>query len=333
MNGVDVIYLRPLKTYRALTINAGLLSFCRKELAQYDVIHIYGLYDLMGPVVSHYAYKAHIPYVLEPLGMTRPIDRSFRLKRVWHQIFGKRTIRHAARMIATSQQEEKELLEDGLAREKVVLRYNGVDLNEFASLPERGTFRTEWTVADGEPVVLFLGRVIPRKGVDLLISAFAEACPQKGRLVVAGPEGEVGYIKQLRELARAKGVEAHTIFTGPLYGDQKKSALADCDLFVLPSRYENFANGVAEAIAARRPVIISDRCGIGEFVAEQVGLVVPREVSAIAVALRKLIEDQTLYRKFQEACPRVASRLSWTELLAGQEAIYEKVCGKRDESH
>jgi glycosyltransferase involved in cell wall biosynthesis len=333
MNDVDVIYLRPLKTYRAMTLNAGLLNFCRKDLREYDLVHIYGLYDLLGPVVGHFAFRAGIPYVLEPLGMVRPIDRSLRLKRIWHQVFGKALIRHAARVIATSQQEEQELLEDGLPRKQVALRYNGVDLNEFAALPARGSFRAEWTIPPGEPVVLFLGRVIPRKGVDLLISAFAEACPQHGRLVVAGPEGEVGYVGQLRELARAKGVEARTIFTGPLYGDQKKSALADCDVFALPSRYENFSNSVAEAIACCKPVIVSDRCGISEFVVDQVGLVIPREVPAIVDALRRLLADPALYARFQAACPAVAGRLSWRELLAVQEKLYEQVLGKRDESH
>ncbi len=333
MNGVDVVYLRPLKTYRAMTLNTGLLAFCRKELPQYDLIHIYGLYDLLGPVVAHYASRAGIPYVLEPLGMVRPIDRALRLKRLWHQIFGKPLIRHAARMIATSQQEEGEFLEDGLPRKQIALRYNGVDLNEFATLPPRGAFRSEWTIPPDEPVVLFISRVIPRKGVDLLISAFAEACPERGRLVIAGPEGEVGYIAQLRELARSKGVEPRTIFTGPLYGDQKKAALVDCDLFALPSRYENFANSVAEAIACCRPVIISDRCGISEFVTNQVGLVIPREVPAIAGALRLLLSDHVLYQSFQEACPRVAGQLSWDELLAVQEEIYGQVIGKHDEPH
>jgi glycosyltransferase involved in cell wall biosynthesis len=150
---------------------------------------------------------------------------------------------------------------------------------------------------------------------------------------VAGPEGEVGYVGQLRELARAKGVEARTIFTGPLYGDQKKSALADCDVFALPSRYENFSNSVAEAIACCKPVIISDRCGISEFVVDQVGLVIPREVPAIVDALRRLLGDPALYARFQAACPAVAGQLSWRELLAVQEKLYEQVLCKRDELH
>jgi glycosyltransferase involved in cell wall biosynthesis len=132
-------------------------------------------------------------------------------------------------------------------------------------------------------------------------------------------------VAKLRESAREKRIEGRTIFTGPLYGDQKKSALVDGHIFVLPSHYENFANSVAEAIACGMPVIISDRCGIQEFVAGQAGLVVLREGPALADALRQLLSDTALYDRFRVACPRVAAQLSWTELLGTQEKMYEHV--------
>jgi glycosyltransferase involved in cell wall biosynthesis len=325
LGGVEVVYLRPFATYRAMTFNTGLFDFCKKRLREFDVVHIYGLYDLLGPVVAHHCFRSGIPYVLEPLGMVRPIDRSLRLKRIWHAIFGKKLLQHASLIIATSRQEEEELLTDGFPAARIALRYNGVDLKEFATLPPVGAFRSEWTLPPDEPIVLFLGRIIPRKGVDLLIEAFAQACPQRCRLVIAGPEGESGYVAKLRESAREKHIEDRTVFTGPLYGDQKKAALVDGQVFVLLSRYENFANGVAEAIACGMPVIISDRCGIQEFVAGQVGLVVPREGPALADALRQLLSDAALYESFRNACPKVAAQLSWSELLVTQEDLYTRV--------
>jgi glycosyltransferase involved in cell wall biosynthesis len=325
LHGVEVIYLRPITGYRNTTLHAGLLSFCRQRVHDFDLVHIYGLYDLIGPTVGHYCVRAGVPYVLEPLGMFRPIDRSFRLKRIWHGIFGAPLFRHASQVIATSQQEEQELLEDGLPRDRVVLRYNGVDLDDFATLPARGTFRAKWGISPDEPVVLFLGRLIPRKGVDLLITSFARACPQSGRLVVAGPEGEPNLAQSLRAHARAEGIEPRVIFTGTLYGDEKKSALVDCDVFVLASSYENFANSVAEAIACERPVIVTDRCGISEFVAGEVGLVIPREVNALTDALRLLLNNRPLYERFQQACPRVAARLGWREMLDRQESLYGRI--------
>jgi glycosyltransferase involved in cell wall biosynthesis len=254
--------------------------------------------------------------------MFRPIDRNFRLKRAWHRMFGAPLLRHASFVIATSRQEENELLAGGLPRPQVALRYNGVNLADFVELPPRGAFRRQWAIPEGEPVVLFLGRLIPRKGVDLLISAFAAACPERGRLVIAGPEGEADYVREMRQLAEAKGIMPRAIFTGPLYDEQKKSVLVDCDVFALPSRYENFANSVAEAIVCGRPVIITDSCGISEFVVDQVGLVIPRELAALTEGLGRLLGDKALYQDFQAACPGVAARLSWPSLLSEQEDIY-----------
>jgi glycosyltransferase involved in cell wall biosynthesis len=81
------------------------------------------------------------------------------------------------------------------------------------------------------------------------------------------------------------------------------------------------------------PVIISDRCGIQEFVAGQAGLVVPREGPALADALRQLLSDTALYDRFRAACPHVAAQLSWAELLGTQEEMYVRVLQGSNESH
>ncbi len=261
-DGVEAIYLPTWLRYRAVTLNPGVAGFCGASLAKFDVVHFYGLYDLLGPAVAYFCRRRGIPYVIEPMGMYRPIDRSFRLKRIWRDSFGKSFWRGAARIIATSEMEQQELLEEGVPAEKIVIRYNGIDPGSFTSPPPRGGFREKWNVSPDEPLILFLSRIIPRKGADMLIESFAEACPLAGRLAIAGPEGEPGYLAQLKACAKKSGGEARVIFTGPLYDEEKKAALADADLFVLPSRYENFANAPAEAMACGVPVIITDACGI-----------------------------------------------------------------------
>ena len=146
------------------------------------------------------------------------------------------------------------------------MRYNGVDLVSDTTKFQRGSFRIKHGISMNEPIILFLGRMIPRKGADILIQAFSQACPESGYLVVAGPEGESGYLAYLEKCAIDSGVASRVIFTGPIYEDEKKSVLRDSDIFVLPSRYENFANVVAEAIAYEIPVIISPSCGIQPLV-------------------------------------------------------------------
>lgn len=321
LGGVEIVYLRSLFTHRALTVNPDVLAFCRSRLREFDVVHCYGLYDLLGPAVGAYARRWRIPYLIEPLGMLRPRDRSFQLKRAWRVLLGNTWMNGASRFIATSQVERAELLEGGLPEEKIALRYNGLALGEFRA-PARGTFRAELGIAPDEPLVLFLGRLIPRKRVDLLIRSFAEACPQRGCLVIAGPEGEPGYLHGLQAQVRDRGLAGRAHFPGPLFGERKIAALADADLFSLPSRYENFGNAAAEAIACGTPVVVTDRCGIAEVVDGRAGLVVSCDGDALAPALRRLLDDRGLYLRLQAGCAPLARQLSWDGVVAAQEEFY-----------
>jgi glycosyltransferase involved in cell wall biosynthesis len=324
-NGVAAIYLPTLARYRVLTINPRLIRFCRGSLAGFDLVHFYGLYDMLGPIVSYFCRRRGIPYVIEPIGMHRPIDRNIGMKNAWIRTVGRAFWRNAAMIIATSELEEQELMDDGVARNKIAMRYNGIGGDLTVNTPGRGGFRSRWGVSQDEPLILFLSRLVPRKGADLLIGAFAQACCDSGRLAIAGPEGEPGYRAKLEKCARESGVSQRVLFTGPLYGEEKNSALADADIFVLPSRYENFANVAAEAIACGVPVIITPFCGIRSLVDGRAGLVVAPEKQALAAALHKLISDRTLYAKLKAGCAEVAAQLDWDRLTEQMEGYYAQV--------
>jgi glycosyltransferase involved in cell wall biosynthesis len=286
-------------------------------------VHFYGLYDLLGPAVSLYCRRQSVPYVIEPMGMYRPIDRGFRRKVLWHRSLGKAFCGGARKFVATADLERQTLIEEGIPSDKIVVRYNGVDFDlRGAADSARGRFRQKWSIGTGEPLVLFLSRLIPRKGADILIDAFARACPESGRLVIAGPEGDAGYRAYLEARAQGAGVENRVIFTGPLYDDDKAAAFADANLFVLPSRYENFANVAAEAMTCGVPVIVSDGCGISSLVEGHAGFVVPPSTEAVAEAMQKMLSDKALYARFKAGCQQVADRLSWDHLAAQMETYY-----------
>jgi len=321
-DGVEAVYLPVRGRYRALTWNPRVIGFCRASLRRFDLVHFYGLYDLLGPSVSYFCRRESVPYVIEPMGMYRPIDRSFRLKALWHRSLGRAFWPNAAQIIATSEMEEQELLEDGVPRAKITVRYNGIDPATYETLPTRGTFRAKWGILPEETLILFLSRLIPRKGADVLIEAFAQACPESGRLVIAGPEGEPGYRAYLEKRARECGVATRVIFTGPLYDTEKNALLSEASLFALPSRYENFANVAAEAMAFGVPVIITSSCGIRSLVSGEAGLVIEPEKDALAEGIRCLIYDRALYTRLKEGCRRVAEQLSWSRLTEQMEGHY-----------
>jgi glycosyltransferase involved in cell wall biosynthesis len=322
LGGVEAIYLKTKARYRSFTINPLAIGFCRHRLQEFNIVHIYGLYDFLGPVVAKYCRRSGIPYFIEPLGMTRAIDRGFFLKKIWN-IFVDGYLGNAFRLVATSELELGELLADGFPAERVLLRYNGIDLDDFSKLPPRGAFRAKVGVRAEERLVIFLGRLIPRKGADLLIEALKQSGCENLKLVIAGPEGENGYLSFLRGMARNFDVERRVFFTGPLYGDDKKSALADADMFALPSRYENFGNAAAEAIACGTPVIVTDRCGIASLIDRRAGVVTSYDSGSLAQALRNLLVDEPRYQRLKAGCSTVASEISWVKLVRGMQDSYE----------
>lgn len=324
-DGIEIIYLPTAAQYRAITLNPRVLEFCRSALRTFDLVHFYGLYDLLGPAVSFFCRRHRIPYVIEPMGMNRPIDRNIQMKKLWHRSVGDVFMQHAAKIIATSELEERELIEDHVPSQRIEMRYNGVDVVSDTTKFPRGTFRGKHRIPMDEPMILFLSRIIPRKGADILIEAFSQACPQSGYLVIAGPEGEAGYLALLKKCAIDSGIAHRVVFTGPVYEDEKAGALRDSDIFVLPSRYENFANVVAEAIAYDVPVIISPACGIRPLVEGRAGLVVPARKDALATAIRRLFDDQNLYRQMKDGCKEVAAQLSWDRLTEQMEGCYTGV--------
>src|SRR5262249_39100547 len=145
--------------------------FLRARLQNFDVVHIFGLYDLLGPAVAAECRRRGVPYVVEPIGMFLPIVRSLRLKRMYHGVWGGKMLRGAQFLIATSDQEAGELESAGLPRDRIVLRRNGVD--QAPAPHKRGTFRSEHGIPAGVKLVLFLGRLSRKKSPDLLLRAFA----------------------------------------------------------------------------------------------------------------------------------------------------------------
>jgi len=327
-DGVEAIYLPTFGHYRAITFNPRLAKFCGACLGRYDLVHFYGLYDLLGPAVSYFCRRRGVPYVIEPMGMYRPIDRNFGLKRFWHRSLGKSYIRSAAQIVATSEMEREDLLAEGVPSEKIVVRYNGVDVHSNMPAPRRGEFRTKWNIPFGEPLILFLSRLIPRKGADILIEAFAKVCPDRGRLVIAGPGGERGYLEYLKKCAERSCVANRVTFTGPVYDEEKAAMFADADVFVLASRYENFANVVAEAVAWDVPVIVSNTCGIHSLIEGRAGIVVPVGRDSIVSALARLLGDKDLYALFKAGCRQVADQLTWGTLSGQMENYYSEVLAR-----
>jgi glycosyltransferase involved in cell wall biosynthesis len=329
-NGVQSIYLPTWLSYRALSWNPAVKRFARARLQNFDVVHIFGLYDLLGPAIAAQCRALNIPYVVEPIGMFLPIVRSFWKKRVYQSLFGKKMLNGARFLIATSEREADELVSGGIPREKIFLRRNGVEIP--ADLPSRGEFRAKHGIPSNAKVVLYLGRLSAKKSPALLLDAFSALGGEllqntDARLVFVGPDDEQLKVG-LEQAASRLGVQARVIFAASLFDAAKWEAYRDADIFVLPSQNENFGNTAAEAVAAGTPVVVTEGCGVAPLMANTAGIVVMHDSNAISLALRSLLSDSALHAKLVANCPEVTARLGWAEPTKAMESLYQTLASQ-----
>lgn len=291
-DGVTVWYF-PRQT-RFYTASWPLTTWLARHIADYDLVHVHCLFTYATLPTAFWATRHRVPYVIRPMGTLMWWGRTQRrpaLKRVSFALIERRILAHAALVHFTSEQEREEAAGLGIRTPSAVIPL-GIDLSAFDHLPPPGYLRTRYPHLAGRPVALFLSRLHPVKGLDLLLPAFAQARTAQPNvaLVIAG-SGTPEYVTGLRRQVRALGLEGDVVFTGFLEGPDKIAALADCDLFVLPSHSENFGIAALEAMAARAPVIVTEHVPIHrEITRAGAGLVVPAQVDALAAALRSLAE-------------------------------------------
>lgn len=257
-----------------------------------DVVHIHAVWEQVQHQAARIAYQKGIPYLITPHGMLDPWSlKQRRLKKKLYLGWRlRKNLNRAAAIHFTSEAERELSVPLGLVAPTIV-ESNGIDLAEFDPLPPTGAFRARYPQLGDRPIVLFMSRIHPKKGLDLLIPAFQHAALENAMLVIAGP-GSEEYIKQLHASVQCNGIEGRTLFTGMLYGRDRIAALVDADLFVLPSYQENFGIVVIESLAAGTPVVISDQINTyQQIAAAAVGAVVPTEVSSLSNELTSWMSD------------------------------------------
>ncbi|NJN84509.1 MAG: glycosyltransferase [Caldilineaceae bacterium] len=168
----------------------------RDDIEWAEVIHLYGLYNLLGPPVARTARRLGRPYLLEPQGMFVPRARTQGAKRLYHLAVTRWLARDAAWVIAHSVAEKKELAAIAPA-EHIAVRRNGIDVEAFRNLGSGDGFRREIDATPDERIVLFIGRISPIKNLETLVRAFAQAPLPATRLALVGPLEDRAYVSAI----------------------------------------------------------------------------------------------------------------------------------------
>lgn len=325
------VYYAPVQ-FAPLSVSAGLAADLRRAISNFDIVHVHGLYRFPSTFAAFLARRRGIPYVISPHGSLDPYlharstSGKLRLKRVYERCFDLPNL-HAAAAIHYTAEEEKERASYLRLRSPSFVAPIGLDWERYKALPARGALRSRWQLTDS-PMVLFLGRLHFKKGLDLLIPAFDELRRRnpETQLVIAGPEND-NHGQKVRRWVTERKLDSAVHFVGPLQGADVVQAYVDADVFVLPSYTENFGMTVVEALACALPVVITDQVNIhAEISSAGVGLVTQCEIAQITDAIELLLHDAARRRDMGEAGRRlVRDRFTWPAIVNTFNKEYERV--------
>lgn len=286
-----------------------------------DIIHLMGHWTILNAIVYFYIRKFKKKYVICPAGALPIFGRSKLVKILYNLIVGNDIVRNSNAQIVIAKDEISHLESYGMIKNNAVWIPNGIN---SAALQDRDddTFRKTYNLSNS-PFILYIGRLNPIKGPDLLVEAFGqlkEKFPEY-HLALAGPdEGMLGALKKISQHYK---IENRVHFIGHISGKFKSQALHAASLMVIPSRQEAMSIVVLEAGIVGLPVLLTDQCGLNDLSKIDAGIIVPANVEGIYNALLSNLADVAkLKRLGANLKSHVYENYLWSEIVKKIEQLY-----------
>ena len=312
-----------------------------------DFVSLHSLYSF--PVLAGYilARLHRKPYAFWPHGVLAAFQTrvSAGKKRFYDRLIARHIVQNASLLVFTGRAEREEaqkayvvaaaderIKDAPKMRARSVVVPDGFDPSGYHVLPPRGEFRKRYLNGHDGPVVLFLARLNAKKGLRLLSQAMGLVIKNNPntRLAIVGPADPPSFEGQVRKWLRENGIESQTVLTGLVDHTVKVQALADSDIFALPSEAENFGYSVFEAMASRIPVVVSNDLDYApEIAAMGAGFAVERQPEQFAARITELLENPELRRTMGERGAIMARRYSVEETARKLESTIDSILRKQ----
>jgi glycosyltransferase involved in cell wall biosynthesis len=267
-------------------ISLPLIGWLIHHIKDYDIVHTNTVF---APIVSfvHWLCRLHrIPYIITPHGMLEPWALSYKAwkKRFYYNLLEKPVFQRSSAIQVIANSEATNV--KSLGFKNAVIIPNGINRQEFISQPDPEVFYKKFPSTRSKTLILFLGRIDPKKGLDLLAPAFAQVHKlfPHTHLVLAGPD-IIGFLPKVENYFIQAGCIDYVTFTGMLTGKLKSAALAAASLYVAPSYSEGFSMSVLEGMASGLPCVITTGCNFPEAEIAKAAHIVDINTDAIADGL------------------------------------------------
>ena len=277
---------------RDLIFSLSLIQWLWQNCPNYDLVHTNTIFSPLISLIHFICHLKNIPYLATPHGMLEPWALSYKTwKKKHYYNFLEKPLLQKAKAIQTLASSEAEKIHH-LGLTHTVTIPNGIHIQEYQSLPEPDIFYQQFPQTINKTLILFLGRIDPKKGLDLLAPAFAKIQQNfpHSHLVIAGQDS-INFLPTVESYFREQACRDAVTFTGMLTGNLKLAALAAADLYVAPSYSEGFSMSILEGMASGLPCIITTGCNFPEAAKAKVAHVVDPNPKSITQALVNCFEN------------------------------------------
>lgn len=274
-----------------------------KEVPNFNIVHIHETWHYLHFVAYRMAKKFKKPFIITPYGTLEPWCLNYKgfKKKVFSFLIQRRILKEASAIHAITENEAKNIKAFGVNNTPIAVIPNGIDLQEFRNLPPKEALLSFIPKLKGKKIILFLGRIHPIKGLDLLIKAFSKIAKQRKNicLLVVGPD-EDGYQAKIENLLEKEGILDRVFFTGMLTGYKKLVVLGGSDICIIPSYSEARSIVALEAMLSGLPVIITHQCNFPEIAENKAGLIINPKEDELTEAITKLLENPSFIKEMGE---------------------------------
>ncbi|WP_055074294.1 glycosyltransferase [Pseudanabaena sp. 'Roaring Creek'] len=313
----------PIHAMREFAFSGSLTIWLWQHLRDYDLIHVHAIFSYPATIAMTIARQQNIPYVNSPHGLLCQwsLQQGAQKKHIYLNLLEKANLFGAKAIHVTARQEQVEIELLGWALKTIVLPL-GLQIPP-AIADAREQLHRMLDIPSPVPILLFLSRIHPKKGLDYLIPALSKLRDRHFAFVLAG-SGDPEYEAVLERLLQANHLGDRTFKLGFVTGINKNICLQGADLYVLTSHSENFGVSVLEALAARTPVLITKGVALAELVrSQQLGWVVDLEIDAIAAAIAQSLDQPQVNQQIGDrAAKYIAEHYTWNKIAVNLQQLY-----------
>jgi glycosyltransferase involved in cell wall biosynthesis len=310
---------------REYAFSSHLTTWLWHNIYNYDLLHIHAIFSYPSTIAMAIARLKKVPYIVQPHGLLCEwsLQQKSLKKQIYLKLIEKANLNSSQALHFTTRQEQKEVSLLGLKAPSFIL-----PLGISPSIPIENAsdhLRQLLNIPTNEPVILFLSRLHPKKGLDYLIPALSKL-HHPFTFILAG-SGNPEYEEQIKSLIDSAGLFDRTRLVGFVEGEFKEALIQGSDLFVLTSYSENFGIVVLEALVAGLPLLITTGVALAPIVKHyQVGFVTELDISAIACALNEFLTDiQTAKNMGERGRQLVFEKYTWEQIALRMQQIYTSI--------